>query len=205
MQRYDHDIITRIIPIGSGVLDLGCGNGDLLLKLKQRGIPDIRGVEIDDRCIAACVRKGLTVFHGDIDEGLSDYDDSSFDYVVLNQALQVVHKPTLVLTEMLRVGDRAIVSFPNFGYFKVRWYLLTRGRMPKTDFLPKDWYDTSNIHLLTISDFEAFCRAHNIMIEQAIGLRNNASERTAKHFKNLLCQVGIFVIKSNNGHSIPSF
>ncbi len=198
MQRYDHDVIARLIPPGSRVLDLGCGNRDLLLKLKQAGIADIRGVEIDDRCIAACVRKGLTVFHGDLDEGLSDYDDASFDYVVLNQTLQVVHKPTLVINEMLRVGSRAIVSFPNFGHFKVRSYLLTKGRMPKVDFLPCDWYDTSNIHLLTISDFEVFCRERNITIEHVIGLRSIASGNTAGHFRNVLSQIGIFVIKSND-------
>ncbi len=197
MQRYDHDIIARLIPIGARVLDLGCGNGDLLLKLRQGGIADIRGVEIDNRCIAACVRKGLTVFHGDIDEGLSDYDDASFDYVVLNQTLQVVQKPTLVINEMLRVGSRAIVSFPNFGHFTIRWYLLTKGRMPKMDFLPCDWYDTSNIHLLTINDFEAFCRARNIVIERVIGLKSNTSGKIAEHFRNLLSQIGIFVITSN--------
>ncbi|MGZ4865134.1 MAG: methionine biosynthesis protein MetW, partial [Halobacteriota archaeon] len=192
------NVIARLIPLGSRVLDLGCGNGDLLLKLKQAGIADIRGVEIDNRCIAACVRKGLTVFHGDLDEGLSDYDDASFDYVVLNQTLQVVHKPTLVINEMLRVGSRVIVSFPNFGHFMIRWYLLTKGRMPKVDFLPCDWYDTSNIHLLTISDFEAFCREHNITIEHVIGLRSNASGKTVEHFRNVLSQIGVFVIKSND-------
>ncbi|MGZ8886430.1 MAG: methionine biosynthesis protein MetW, partial [Halobacteriota archaeon] len=127
MQRYDQDIIVRLIPAGSRVLDLGCGNGDLLLKLKRGGMTDVRGVEINDRCIAACVRKGLTVFQGDIDEGLSDYDNGSFDYIILNQTLQVVHKPTLVINEMLRVGNRAIVSFPNFGHFKIRWHLLSKG------------------------------------------------------------------------------
>ncbi len=198
MQRCDHDVIVRLIPEGSRVLDLGCGNGDLLLKLKRGGIVDIRGVEIDDRCITACVRKGLTVFHGDVDEGLSDYDDASFDYVVLNQTLQVVHKPTLVINEMLRVGNRAIVSFPNFGHLKIRWYLLTKGRMPKVDFLPCDWYDTTNIHLLTISDFEAFCEARNTAIERVIGLRSNTTGRTVRHFRNLFCQIGIFVIKSND-------
>ena len=200
MQRFDHDIIVGLIPTGSRVLDLGCGNGDLLTKLKQSGIVDIRGVEIDDRCIAACVRKGLTVFHGDIDEGLSDYDDASFDYVVLNQTLQVVHKPTLVIKEMLRVGDRAIVSFPNFGYFKIRWFVLTKGRMPKVDFLPCDWYDTPNIHLSTISDFETYCKMQNIAIERLIGLRSCATGKTSQRFQNLLCQIGIFVIKSDHIH-----
>ncbi len=197
MQRYDHDITARLIPPGARVLDLGCGNGDLLLKLKRGGITDVRGVEIDNRCITACVQKGLTVFHGDIDEGLSDYDDGSFDYVVLNQTLQVVHKPTLVIDEMLRVAKRAIVSFPNFGHFKVRWYLLTKGRMPKVDFLPCDWYDTSNIHLLTLSDFKAFCRARNIAIEHMIGMKSTADSKTAEHFRNLRSQIGIFVITSN--------
>ncbi|MGZ4864103.1 MAG: methionine biosynthesis protein MetW [Halobacteriota archaeon] len=196
MQRYDQDIIVSLMPVGSRVLDLGCGNGDLLLKLKRGGMTDVRGVEINDRCIAACVRKGLTVFHGDIDEGLSDYDDGSFDYIVLNQTLQVVHKPTLVINEMLRVGNRAIVSFPNFGHYKIRWHLLSKGQMPKVDFLPRDWYDTPNIHLSTISDFEVFCRMRHIMIERIIGLRSCATRKTAKHFQNLLSQVGIFVIKS---------
>ncbi len=200
-QRCDHDIIANLIPTRSRVLDLGCGNGDLLLKLKRNGVTDIRGVEIDDRCIAACVHKGLTVFHGNIDEGLSDYDDGSFDYVVLNQTLQVVHKPTLVINEMLRVGSRAIVSFPNFGHFTVRWYLLAKGRMPKVGFLPCDWYDTSNIHLLTINDFQAFCKARNIAVERVIGLRSSADSKTAERWKNLLCQIGIFVIKSNDGRS----
>jgi methionine biosynthesis protein MetW len=144
------------------------------------------------------VRKGLTVFHGDIDEGLGDYDDASFDYVVLNQTLQVVHKPTLVIKEMLRVGDRAIVSFPNFGYFKIRWYVLTKGRMPKVDFLPCDWYDTPNIHLSTISDFETYCKTQNIVIERLIGLRSCATGETLQRFQNLLCQIGIFVIKSDH-------
>ncbi|MGD0327618.1 MAG: methionine biosynthesis protein MetW [Halobacteriota archaeon] len=196
MRRFDQDIIVSLIPEGSRVLDLGCGNGDLLIKLKEHGVSDSRGVEIDDRCIAVCVRKGLTVFQGDIDEGLEDYDDASFDYIVLNQTLQVVHKPTLVIEEMLRVGNRAIVSFPNFGYFRIRWYMLTRGQMPKVEFLPRDWYDTPNIHLSTISDFEVFCRTRNIAIEQLIGLRSCATGKTVKRFQNLLSQVGIFVITS---------
>jgi methionine biosynthesis protein MetW len=192
VQRYDQDIIVRLIPAGSRVLDLGCGNGDLMLKLKRGGMMDVRGVEINDRCIAACVRKGLTVFQGDIDEGLSDYDNGSFDYIILNQTL----KPTLVINEMLRVGNRAIVSFPNFGHFKIRWHLLSKGQMPKVDFLPRDWYDTPNIHLSTISDFEVFCRMRRIVIERLIGLRSCATGKTVKHFQNLLSQVGIFVIKS---------
>ena len=196
MPRFDQDVIVGLIPEGSRVLDLGCGNGELLAKLKRKGILDISGVEIDNRCIAACVRKGLTVFHGDIDEGLDDYDDASLDYVVLNQTLQVIHKPTLVIDEMLRVGHKAIVSFPNFGYYKVRWHLLRKGQMPKVDILTRDWYDTPNIHLLTISDFEAFCSKRHITIEHCIGLRSCATGRTVNHFQNLFSQVGIFMITS---------
>jgi methionine biosynthesis protein MetW len=196
MRRFDQDIIVSLIPEGSRVLDLGCGNGDLLSKLQEHGVSDVRGVEIDDRCIAVCVRKGLTVFHGDIDEGLDDYDNASFDYIVLNQTIQVVHKPTLVIKEMLRVGNKAIVSFPNFGYFRIRWYILTKGKMPKVDFLPRDWYDTPNIHLSTIRDFEVFCETRNIAIEKLIGLRSCATGKTVKRFQNLLAQVGIFVITS---------
>jgi methionine biosynthesis protein MetW len=196
MQRFDYEIIVDIIENGSRVLDLGCGNGELLSKLRQRRNVDARGVELDDRCVAECIRRGFTVFQGDIDEGLGDYADKSFDYVVLNQTLQVVHKPTLVIEEMLRVGKRAIVSFPNFGYFRIRWYLLTKGRMPKVDFLPCDWYNTPNIHLLTIKDFMAFCDMMNIKIELFIGLTSNSTGKTSKHFQNLLSQIGIFVIKS---------
>jgi methionine biosynthesis protein MetW len=166
----------------------------MLIKLKQKGVSDVRGVEIDDRCIAACVRKGLTVFHGDIDEGLGDYDDRSFDYILLNQTLQLVHKPTLVIEEMLRVGSKAIVSFPNFGNFKIRWHLLVRGQMPRVDLSARDWYDTRNIHSLTISDFELFCRSRNIAIERFIGLQSCATGKTVKRFGNLRSQVGIFVI-----------
>jgi methionine biosynthesis protein MetW len=194
MRRFDEDIIVSLIPEGSHVLELGCGSGDLLIKLREHGVSDIRGVEIDDRCIAACVRKGLTVFHGDIDEGLEDYDDASFDYVVLNQTLQVVHKPTRVIDEMLRVGNRAIVSFPNFGHFRIRWYILIKGQMPKVNFLPREWYDTPNIHLSTISDFRVFCETRDIAIERLIGLRSCESGKTVKRFQNLLAQVGIFLI-----------
>jgi methionine biosynthesis protein MetW len=194
MRRFDEDIIVSLIPEGSRVLELGCGSGDLLIKLREHGVSDIRGVEIDDRCIAACVRKGLTVFHGDIDEGLEDYDDASFDYIVLNQTLQVVHKPTLVIKEMLRVGNKAIVSFPNFGYIRIRWYILTKGQMPRVNFLPREWYDTPNIHLSTISDFKVFCETRNIAIERLVGLRSCESGKTVKRFQNLLAQVGIFVI-----------
>ena len=201
MPRFDQEVIVSLIPEGSRVLDLGCGNGDLLIKLKKHGVSDIRGVEIDDRCIAACVRKGLTVFQGDIDEGLGDYDNVSFDYVVLNQTLQVVHKPTLVIEEMLRVGNKAIISFPNFGHFRIRWFILTKGQMPKVDFLPRDWYDTPNIHLSTIRDFEAFCRMRNITVESLIGLRSCATGKTVKRFKNLFSQVGIFVITSQQNTS----
>jgi len=197
MPRFDHEIIISVIEKGSRVLDLGCGNGELLSKLKQRRNIDARGVELDDRCVTECIHKGLTVFQGDIDEGLGGYDDKSFDYVVLNQTIQVVHKPTLVIEEMLRVGKRAIVSFPNFGYFRIRWYLLTKGRMPKVDFLPCDWYNTPNIHLLTINDFMTFCDMMNIKIEQFIGLKSNSTGKTSKHFQNLLSQIGIFVIKSH--------
>jgi methionine biosynthesis protein MetW len=194
--RFDQDIIAGLIPQGSRVLDLGCGNGDMLIKLKQKGIPDVRGVEIDDRCIAVCVRKGLTVYHGDIDEGLDDYDDGSFDFVLLNQTLQLVHKPTLVIEEMLRVGSKAIVSFPNFGYFKIRWHLLVTGQMPRVDFSSCEWYEAPSVHVLTISDFQRFCRSRNVVIEQLIGLRSCATGKTVKTFRNLLSQVGIFMITS---------
>jgi methionine biosynthesis protein MetW len=168
--RIDLEIVAELVEPGSRVLDLGCGDGMLLDLLIQRKKVIGRGVEIDDAGVRACIGKGLSVHHSDLDEGLGDYPDQSFDYVILSQTLQTVYLPLLVMQEMLRVGKAGIVSFPNFGYWKVRSQLFARGRMPRTDYLPYEWYDTPNIHLLTVRDFEGFCRKHSFVVERAIYL-----------------------------------
>ncbi len=193
--RIDYSVIVRLVPQGADVLDLGCGDGSLLEKLeKERGVRG-RGIEISEVGVKQCIRRGLTVLQGDIDEGLPDYPDKSFDIVILNQTLQVVKKPDLVLFEMLRVGKKGIVGFPNFGYWKVRAYLLLRGRMPKTRFLPYEWYNTPNIHLCTIKDFEAICRENGIKIEKRIYL---STERGGRIFRgaapNLFAENAVFII-----------
>jgi methionine biosynthesis protein MetW len=190
--RIDHEIIAGLIEANSRVLDLGCGDGSLLKLLADRKQVVGRGVEISDEGVRQCIEKGLSVHHGDLDEGLGDYPDQSFDYVVLSQTLQAVHKPNLVLAEMLRVGRIGIVSFPNFGYWKIRWQLLVTGRMPKTDNLPYEWYDTPNIHLSTVLDFHNFCASHSLEIVRA---RYLSAGREVTYAPNLFAELAIFVVK----------
>ncbi|NTV52803.1 MAG: methionine biosynthesis protein MetW [Candidatus Firestonebacteria bacterium] len=200
----DYSRIVSRVEAGSRVLDLGCGKGDLLLRLvKERGVKGM-GVEIDENAVIECIHKGLSVFQGDLDEGLSDYGDESYDYVILDQTLQVIRRPELVIAEMLRVGKKAIVSFPNFGHWKVRWKLLWSGHMPRTPKLPFYWYNTPNIHLLTISDFVAFCRAQKIYILEEIDLVQ-AQDRDPKIIRwgaNWRADEGLFVLsRTRQGHA----
>jgi methionine biosynthesis protein MetW len=185
-----------MIRTGASVLDLGCGEGELLSLLKrEKGITQAQGIEIDEQAIYKCVAKGLSVFHGDIDTGLSEYADSSFDYVILNQSFQQVKKPDRVLAESLRVGREGIVSFPNFAYISARYYLAVRGVAPVTRSLPYEWYDTPNIHFLSIADFKHYCNNKNIKIEKSVYL---GSKGTLRIFPNLLALVGIFLITKNS-------
>jgi len=195
--RVDHKIIAELINPGAKVLDLGCGDGNLLKYLVTEKSVIGRGVEITEEGMEVCVSKGLSVLHGNIDEGLQDYRDGFFDYVVLSQTLQVVHKPKFVIKEMLRVGKKAIVSFPNFGNIQVRLNLLFSGRMPKSDMLPFEWYDTPNIHLCTIKDFRILCFEMRIKIEREIYLRNQNTESTGLIVKiapNLFAGIAIYLI-----------
>ena len=154
LTRGDHAFIFDVIPENSRVLDLGCGTGDLLGALVEKKGVFGRGVEISADGVAACVSRGLSVYHGDINEGLSEWSDGSFDYVILNQTLHEIQRPLFVLTEMLRVGDIGIVGFPNYGYLPVRLHLLFYGRMPATTDIPYAWDDTPNIHPFTLRDFD---------------------------------------------------
>ncbi len=168
--RIDLAVVSDLVSTGARVLDLGCGDGTLLKLLVDQKQIFARGVEISEEGVRQCVARGLAVDHADLDEGLGDYPDDSFDYVILSQTLQTVRKPDLVLKEMLRVGRTGIVSFPNFGYWRVRTMLLLAGRMPKTDYLPYEWYNTPNIHLLTVKDFHVHCAEQGIRVRRALYL-----------------------------------
>jgi methionine biosynthesis protein MetW len=199
--RVDHKIIAELIDNGSRVLDLGCGDGSLLKFLVTEKSVIGRGVEITEEGMEICVSKGLSVLHGDIDEGIRDYRDGFFDYVVLSQTLQVVHRPKFVIKEMLRAGKKAIVSFPNFGNWQVRLDLLFSGRMPKSDVLPFEWYDTPNIHLCTIKDFRVLCSEMGIRIEREIYLKNQDTENTGLLVRvapNLFAGIAIYLISNQS-------
>jgi len=189
--RLDHRIIADLIVPGSSVLDLGCGAGELLyLLIKDKGVHG-QGIEIDEQAIYTCVAKGLNVIHGDIDSGLFEYPDRSFDYVILNQSLQQVRHVEPVVEDSLRVGRKVIVGFPNFAHFSARLQMFLKGRAPVTASLPYQWYETPNLHFLSVSDFFIFCRDKGIIIERCeyIGNRGRISR-----LPNIFAQVGIFVI-----------
>ncbi len=164
--RIDLDVISAWIKPASRVLDLGCGDGTLLQNLRDHKQVTGYGLEIDAEQITACISKGLNVIEQNLDRGLSNFADQSFDSVVMTQALQTMHAPHKVLQEMLRVGKECIVTFPNFGHWKARWHLCVGGRMPVSDLLPYQWYDTPNIHFCTFKDFEVLCRELDIHILQ---------------------------------------
>lgn len=187
----DHRIILELIQPRSSVLDLGCGTGDLLyILVKERGAR-AQGIEIDEQAIYKCVAKGLSVFHGDIDSGLAEYKDKSFDYVILNQSLQQVRHVHTVLNDALRVGRKVVVGFPNFAYYKARWQIFFKGRAPVTGSLPYQWYQTPNLHFLSIFDFIHFCRSKQIDILKMICI---GEKKRVFILPNLFAQVGIFLI-----------
>src|SRR5262252_8204118 len=157
--RVDLVLVAQMVDYGAKVLDVGCGDGELLRLLSETRGVDGRGIELSREGVNECVAKGLAVIQGDADTDLGDYPDDAFDYVILSQTLQATRHPRIVLEHMLRIGRRAIVSFPNFGHWQVRLQLLFAGHMPRTDILPFSWYDTPNIHHCTIKDFRLLCTA----------------------------------------------
>jgi methionine biosynthesis protein MetW len=195
----EYEAILKWIRQGSSVLDLGCGNGELLDLLVREKSVRAQGIEISEQAIYQCVAKGLSVFHEDIDHGLSDYADQSFDYVILNQSFQQVKKPDIVLMEALRVGRAVIVGFPNFAHYQARLQIFFKGKTPVTPSLPYEWHDTPNLHFLSISDFNEYCRQRNIKLEKAAFV---GKKRRIKIFPNLFALTGIFLISNREANDI---
>ncbi len=189
--KLEHRKIAGLVRPGSSVLDLGCGDGTLLSLLVLEKEVRAQGLEQDEQAIYQCVAKGLSVFHGDIDTGLSEYGDRSFDYVIFDQSLQQVRQPARALAEALRVGREVIVAFPNFAFWSSRFQICIRGRTPVTPSLPYSWYDSPNLHFLSIADFTGYCRKRGIPILNSIVL---GRERVVRVLPNLLGETGIFLI-----------
>jgi methionine biosynthesis protein MetW len=168
--RVDHLVVMQMVRANARVLDVGCGDGELLRLLTETRGVDGRGIELSREGVNESVAKGLAVIQGDADTDLFDYPDDAFDYVILSQTLQATRQPRKVLEQMLRIGTHAVVSFPNFGHWRIRLQMLFGGRMPRTDNLPDTWYDTPNIHFCTIKDFRDVCQLVGARIEKAVAL-----------------------------------
>jgi len=189
--RSDYAIIGEIVEPRTKVLDLGCGSGELLEWLAGNKDVEARGVEISGAKVQRAIARGVSVYQGDIDEGLADYPDHAFDYVILSQTLQESRHPLKVLREMLRVGRKAIVAFPNFGHWRMRLSMLVRGQMPKTKLFPYEWYDSPNIHFLTVDDFENLAAREGWAIERRFFL---AGHRKVSFSPNLLAEVAVYLV-----------
>jgi methionine biosynthesis protein MetW len=190
--RADLAVIADHVASGSRVLDIGCGDGELLAVLRDERGCNPHGMEIAPDNVARCVAKGLSVIQGDADKDLVFYPDRSFDYAILSQTLQTTKRPDLVLDELLRIGRRAFVSFPNFGHWRVRLSLLWGGRMPVTRLLPVAWYETPNIHHLTIADFRAHVAERGIKVEESWFLTGD--QRTSAAAANFRAEHAVFLI-----------
>ena len=196
--KQEFKIIANLIEKNTRVLEVGCGDGTLMAFLKNNKKIDIRGIEISKKKVQNCIGKGLTVIEGDAEKDLIQFPDHSFDYVILSQTLQAFLNPEQVISELLRVGKKAIVTIPNFGYWKVRLHLLIKGTMPVTRTLPEEWYNTPNLHMCTIKDFFNFCNNRKINLYKSIALKNLKSSEINNlnlTLKNLSAVLGIFLIE----------
>ena len=199
--KSEFKIIADIITENSRVIDVGCDDGTLMEFLKEKKNVDIRGIEISKDKVQICIAKGLTVIEGNAEFDLKQFPNNSFDYVVLGQTLQAFINPEIVIKELLRVGKKAIITIPNFGHWKVRLNLLTKGTMPVTTILPNDWYNTPNIHMCTIKDFVKFSEIIDFKIFRSLALINkNLSNINSSNLfiKNLFAELGIFLIGKQN-------
>lgn len=196
-QRKDHLLIAEMVKPGAKVLDVGCNDGTLLQLLQDQRQVNGRGVELSQKQVNVCVARGLSVIQGDADRDLVDYPADAYDYVILSQTIQATRNPRQVLREMLRVGRYAVVSFPNFGHWRVRGSLFFNGRMPVNESLPYSWYDTPNIHFCTIRDFMRLCAEMNVTVEQALALKNDGGpiKLSHKRLANLLGEQAVFLLK----------
>ena len=191
--RPDLAVIADHVPEGARVLDIGCGDGGLMAALRDEKGVKARGIEIDPANVALAMAKGLSVVQGDADTDLADYPDAAFDYAILSQTLQTTRAPDRVLDQLLRIGRRAFVSFPNFGYWRVRMSLLFGGRMPVTEALPLSWYETANIHQVTIDDFRSMIAERGITVEQCWFLSGNRLRSPGA--ANLLAEQAVFLLR----------
>jgi methionine biosynthesis protein MetW len=193
--RSDYAIIGEIVEPKTKVLDLGCGEGELLAWLAANKDVEGRGVEISGARVSRAISRGVSVYQCDIDQGLADYPDQAFDYVILSQTLQETRHPREVLREMVRVGRRVIVAFPNFGHWRVRAALLLSGRAPRTKLFPYEWYDSPNIHFLTVQDFEELAAAEGLLVERRYFL---AGHRKIVAMPNLMAETAVFLVSGKS-------
>lgn len=195
--RTDQQIISDWIPDGAKVLDLGCGNGSLLNHLQQRGITGY-GLEIDNSKFAECIKSGINVIQSDLDEGLGQFADQSFDYVILSQTLQAIKRPDFLLREIIRVGKKGIIGFPNFGHWQCRMQLALGGRMPVSKTLPNAWYETPNIHLCTIQDFEQLCADNHLaVLNHSIVNHEHKDTLGTRLLPNLFGQIAVYLVEQH--------
>ena len=196
VRRSDFDVIVELIDPGSRVLDIGCGDGTLLRMLEAQKKVDARGIEISHAGVTQCLEKGLSVIQGNADSDLDPYPDKSFDFVILSQTIQAVENPKAVLQQLVRIGKKAVVSFPNFGHWHIRWQVGVDGRMPMSEHLPEKWYETQNIHFCTIRDFRDLLEELDLKTESHHALRSDGKPIVFRHpwLWNMFAREAIFVI-----------